>query len=150
MVSWVLALAESMQMLHAANVVHCDFSPRNMLLDQDLEVKVADFGCVSIDGSRTSGGGSVRFYLPGLNDRELIQCDEDLFALGSCIYEVLTGKPPYHDLGTRQIQDLYSLQQFPDILGLAMRDIIRDCWLFRAQSAQIIYERIQGFIQMQV
>lgn len=61
---WVLAMAEGMDMLHSANIVHCDFSPRNMLLDENLELKVADFGCVSMDGSKSSAGGSVRFYPP--------------------------------------------------------------------------------------
>ncbi|KAK5687868.1 hypothetical protein LTR17_026699 [Elasticomyces elasticus] len=38
---WIQAMAEGMQMLRSANIVHCDFSPRNMLLDEGLELKVA-------------------------------------------------------------------------------------------------------------
>ncbi|KAK0862972.1 hypothetical protein LTR87_016381 [Friedmanniomyces endolithicus] len=133
---WVLAMAEGMDMLHSANIVHCDFSPRNMLLDENLELKVADFGCVSMDGSKSSAGGmSERFKL-----------DDDLFALGSSIYEVLTGKPPYMELGTQEIQTLYSLQQFPDLVGLDMRDVIRDCWLLQARSAREVHRRISEVI----
>ncbi|KAK1063819.1 hypothetical protein LTR12_017383 [Friedmanniomyces endolithicus] len=101
---WILAMAKGMEMLHAASVVHCDFSPRNMLLDGNLELKVTDFGCVSMDGSKSSAGGSVRFYPPRVLTRERIEADDDLFALGSSIYEVLIGKPSYMDLETRRIQ----------------------------------------------
>ncbi|KAK3623741.1 hypothetical protein LTR22_024262 [Elasticomyces elasticus] len=36
---WIQAMAEGMQMLRSANIVHCDFSPRNMLLDEGLQLK---------------------------------------------------------------------------------------------------------------
>lgn len=140
---WICELAEGMELLHSANIVHCDFSPRNMLLDETLGVKVADFGCVSINGSKSSAGGSVRFYPPRLQTRELIEPEDDLFALGSSsIYEVVTGKPPYVDLDTEQIQCLYRLDQFPDLAGLDFSDIIRDCWLLRAQSARHVHQRL--------
>lgn len=139
---WICELAEGMELLHSAHIVHCDFSPRNMLLDETLGVKVADFGCVSINGSKSSAGGSVRFYPPRLQTRELIEPEDDLFALGSSIYEVVTGKPPYVDLDTEQIQCLYRLDQFPDLAGLDFSDIIRDCWLLRAQSARHVHQRL--------
>ncbi|KAK0260574.1 hypothetical protein LTS09_004871 [Friedmanniomyces endolithicus] len=144
---WILAMAEGMEMLHAASVVHCDFSPRNMLLDGDLELKVTDFGCVSMDGSDSSAGGSVRFYPPRALSRERFDVDDDVFALGSSIYEVSTGKPPYADLQTVPTRNLYSLQQVSDLVGLDMSDIIRDCWLLRAQSAREIHQRILAVVR---
>ena len=143
---WIQAMAEGMEMLHSASIVHCDFSPRNMLLDETLELKVADFGCVSMDSSKSSGGGSVRFYAPRVLSRERFEVDDDLFALGSSIFEVLTGKPPYVDLETRRVQSLYGLQQFPDLVGLDMGDIISDCWLFQAGSAQEVHQRILSVV----
>lgn len=143
---WIQAMAEGMGMLHSASIVHCDFSPRNMLLDENLELKVADFGCVSMEGSKSSAGGSVRFYPPRVLSRERMEIDDDLFALGSSIFEVLTGKPPYVDLETGSIQNLYNLQQFPDLAGLGMSDIIRDCWLFQAQSAREVQQRVLAVV----
>lgn len=139
---WICALAEGMEMLHTASIVHCDFSPRNMLLSATLELKVADFGCVSIDGAPSSAGGSARFYLPRVLSRERFEVDDDLFALGSSIFEVLTGDPPYVDLNVDRIRALYGTRQFPDLTGLDLGDIIRDCWLLRAKSAYEIRQRI--------
>lgn len=38
---WTLAAAEALALLHSIAVVHCDFSPKNMLLDSSLGLKVA-------------------------------------------------------------------------------------------------------------
>jgi serine/threonine protein kinase len=141
---WVCALAQGMEMLHTANIMHCDFSPRNMLLDTTLELKVTDFGCVSIDGARSSAGGSARFYIPRVLSRERFEVDDDLFALGSSIFEVLTGEPPYADLSIDQVRTLYGVKQFPYLSGLDLGDIIRDCWLLRAKSACDVHQRLLG------
>ncbi|KAF2208472.1 hypothetical protein CERZMDRAFT_49035, partial [Cercospora zeae-maydis SCOH1-5] len=94
---------EGITMLYSASIMHCDFSPRNMLLDEQLKLKIADFGCVSIDGSRSSIGGSARFYPPRVLTYERIEFGDDLFTLGSSIFKVLTRKPPYLDLSTCRI-----------------------------------------------
>ncbi|TKA23333.1 hypothetical protein B0A50_07541 [Salinomyces thailandicus] len=147
---WIHAMTEGLDMLHSANIVHCDFSPRNMLLDDALELKVADFGCVSMDDSKTFGGGSARFYHPKTLSRDRIGIDGDLFALGSSIFEVLTGRPPYADLDTSSVRALYDLQQYPDLQGLKGGDVIRDCWLFQANSARRIYQRVKTVMPLQV
>ncbi|TKA77642.1 hypothetical protein B0A55_04625 [Friedmanniomyces simplex] len=61
---WVSAAAEALEALHSIEVIHCDFSPKNLLLDADLTLKVADFGCSAIVGQPSSGMGSCRFYPP--------------------------------------------------------------------------------------
>ncbi|CAK1358404.1 RGS domain-containing serine/threonine-protein kinase A [Cercospora beticola] len=139
---WIAALAEGLELLHSANIVHCDFSTKNLLLDHDLELKVADFGCSSLDGGRTNGGGSARFYPPREWRTGRIEAADDLFALGSCIFEILTGRPPYDDLETRRVGRLYGLRQFPDLVGMDFADVIRDCWLFRGQSAREVHHRL--------
>jgi len=147
---WILAMAQGMEMLHSANILHCDFNPRNMLLDERLEVKVADFGCVAIESAKSSAGGCVRFYPPRVLKRKRFEADDDLFALGSSIFEVLTGKPPYEDLETRPIQKLYWVRQFPDLTGLDLADIIRDCWLFRGRSACDIHQRLVAAVPLRL
>ncbi|EME88681.1 uncharacterized protein MYCFIDRAFT_170267 [Pseudocercospora fijiensis CIRAD86] len=96
--SWILAMAEGLAMLHAQSIIHCDFTPNNMLLDDRLELKITDFGCCSIDGSRPTGAASIRFDPCNGDWRTLATQVEDLFALGSSIFEVLTGKRPLEDI----------------------------------------------------
>jgi hypothetical protein len=42
----------------------------------------------------------------------------DLFALGSTIYELLTGHRPYEEVPSNEVERLYEEKNFPDISGL--------------------------------
>lgn len=139
---WIRAMAEGLHLLHALAIVHCDLTPHNMLLDDKLELKIADFGCASLDGSASLAGANPRFYRPRPSWKTPVAKPDDVFALGSCIYEVLTGTAPFEDIPSDQARVLSRLHQFPDLVGLELRDIIRDCWLGRVTSAQHVFERV--------
>src|SRR5437762_9967057 len=51
---WVGEAAEGLQLLHSANVIHCDVEPKNFLLDADLGLNIADFSGSSLEGSQAS------------------------------------------------------------------------------------------------
>ncbi|KXS95430.1 hypothetical protein AC579_10235 [Pseudocercospora musae] len=140
--SWILAMAEGLAMLHTQDIIHCDFTPNNMLLDHRLELKITDFGCSSIDGSPSTGTAGTRFD-PGTSHWSTPATKEDdLFALGSSIYEVLTSKRPYEDIPSDQVRFLHRQRQFEDLTGLEMSEIILDCWLLRAHSAEAVDQRV--------
>ncbi|KAM3419005.1 hypothetical protein BST61_g4961 [Cercospora zeina] len=140
--SWILAMTEGLAMLHTQGIIHCDFTPNNMLLDHRLELKITDFGCSSIDGSQSTGTAGARFD-PGNSHWSTPATEEDdLFALGSSIYEVLTSKRPYEDIPSDQVRFLHRQRQFEDLTGLEMSEIILDCWLLRAHSAEAVYQRV--------
>ena len=57
----------------------------------------------------------------------------DVFAYGCFLYEIETGKPPYHEYDSsddraRLVQQFYQDNQFPDIDHLALGAVIRKCW----------------------
>ena len=132
---WTLQATEGLQILHSAGIIHCDFSPRNLLLDANLELKVTDFGGCSIRGSRTLAMGSVRYYLPR-STRLPPSTGADIFALGSTVYEIMTGSIPYKDFSSDQVKQLYELSQFPDLSGVQLSGVIRSCWLLQVESAK--------------
>jgi serine/threonine protein kinase len=143
---WILAMTDGLTMLHANEIIHCDFTPNNMLLDCDLELKIADFGCSSIDNSTATGVAGIRFC-PCLDWKSPASTDEDLFALGSSMYEVLTGERPLEDVPSDQVSQLHRLYQFADLTGLELSDVIRDCWLGRAHSADAVHQRVLATVR---
>ena len=64
---WAKQAADGIAVLHSAGVVHCDISPRNFLLDLDLNLKISDFGGSSLFGSEPSAVAETRFRHPGFN-----------------------------------------------------------------------------------
>ncbi|KAF3067947.1 putative serine/threonine-protein kinase [Trichoderma lentiforme] len=51
---WARQAAEGLQLLHGFDIIHCDVGPHNFLLDASLNLKIADFGGSSINGSYAS------------------------------------------------------------------------------------------------
>jgi serine/threonine protein kinase len=139
---WIQAMAEGLALIHELGIVHCDLTPNNMFLDDKLELKIADFGCCSIDRSGSTAATDARFYPPRPFWSSPVCADDDLYALGSCVYEVLTGMAPFGDVASSQVRSLAGLRQFPDLASLEYRHVVRDCWLGRAQSAKHVLGRV--------
>jgi len=59
---WAQEAAEGLQLLHDADVIHCDVEPRNFLIDANLGLKIGDFGGASFKGSQASAQ-QQDFYL---------------------------------------------------------------------------------------
>ncbi len=95
-------VASGLQAVHAANVVHRDVKPSNILLTSDNEPKVADFGLAKDleSGAGLSSGespGTPIYMSPEHVDCELgpVDARSDVFSLGSTFYEALTLVRPF-------------------------------------------------------
>ncbi|KAK4124541.1 kinase-like protein [Parathielavia appendiculata] len=110
--------------VHDAGVIHGDLTCANILLHASLNVKVADFAGSLIDGSPLLVVVTPSHEFPGPR----LSVQADLFALGSVLYEILTGHLPYEELDDNKIRAQYmnrtSLTAFLGSTGT----IIEQCW----------------------
>lgn len=136
---WALQATEGLSILHSKAIIHCDFSPRNLMLSEDLQIKVADFGGASLNRSSTLAMGSVRFQHPS-GSPQRPAAFIDIFSLGSTIYEIITGNIPYEDVSTDGVKQLYALSQFPDLTGVLVSGVIRRCWMLEFKGVADAYE----------
>ena len=86
---------------HAQGLVHRDIKPANILLADGVErVKITDFGLARAvdDASLTRTGvipGTPQFMSPEQARGESVDSRSDLFSLGSVMYAMCTGRPPF-------------------------------------------------------
>ena len=99
-VDLILQACAGLEHAHRAGLVHRDVKPANLLLTEDGTLKVADFGIAhAVDGTRVTEVGTVlgtAAYLPpeqALGDA--VTPASDLYSLGTCLYELLAGEPPF-------------------------------------------------------
>jgi serine/threonine protein kinase len=86
---------------HVQGIVHRDIKPANILLDEGVErIKLTDFGLARAadDASLTKTGviaGTPQFMSPEQARGDTIAATSDLFSLGSVMYTMCTGRPPF-------------------------------------------------------
>jgi hypothetical protein len=113
-----------------------------MLLSANNTVKLGDFAGSSIDGSPSTVDYEVRSKIPSASEPDEIS---DIFALGSAVWEMATGSPPYEDLSWREVQGLYKRGKFPRLKSMPDLDrIIRKCWQQRYPRAQDVVYDLEG------
>ena len=84
--------------LHDRNLIHRDIKPENILIDENFNVKLCDFGwsCfLNNDDYRTSVCGTYEYMSPEIVNDRLHTNKVDMWCLGILLYELLHGNPPY-------------------------------------------------------
>jgi serine/threonine protein kinase len=141
-IQWSIQASEAVGILHNHSVIHCDLSPRNFLLDSELNVRIADFGGASLCGPEPSATPATRFRPPRYDFDAGPVFQYDLFSLGSLIYFIMTGSYPYEDLPSDKVESLFEVNDFPDISSTTGGDLIIKCWKREATSAKSICDSL--------
>ncbi|WP_283133883.1 PQQ-binding-like beta-propeller repeat protein [Rhizohabitans arisaemae] len=125
-------LAEALESIHSAGVVHRDFKPSNVLLTADGP-RVIDFGIsIAVDGSRLTHTGAL-VGTPGFMTPEQLTGDPvgppgDVFCLGAILVYTATGTGPF---GTGSWQGLWYriVHDAPRLDGLSpgLRAVVAPC-----------------------
>ncbi|MCH7726023.1 MAG: protein kinase [Planctomycetes bacterium] len=99
----VRTVAQSVQYAHERGVIHRDLKPANILIDEDGQPRITDFGLakkVDADSSLTGTGqvlGTPSYMSPEQagGETEKIGPLSDVYSLGAILYTLLTGRPPF-------------------------------------------------------
>jgi len=88
-------IADALRYAHSKGIVHRDVKASNVLLDHNGAPYLSDFGVAAEAGSVASGGSPVAAS-PQSQMGEAAQAADDVFALGTLLFEVISGAPPLH------------------------------------------------------
>ena len=100
---YVEKIARAIHYAHSRQILHRDLKPANVLIDQDDEPQVTDFGLAKVMQSETGAtlSGTVMgspSYMPpeqARGDIRAVDVRSDVYGLGAVLYELLCGRPPF-------------------------------------------------------
>jgi DNA-binding response OmpR family regulator len=99
--SYVEKIASALRVVHNAGLLHRDLKPPNVMLRENDDVALIDFGLArALDGSTPSTRtgvlrGSPYYMSPEQAQGEQLDVRSDFYSLGIMLYEMLTGRKPY-------------------------------------------------------
>jgi serine/threonine protein kinase len=95
----VFKCAKALHYAHGRGVIHRDIKPSNIMLTQDSDVRIIDFGIALVadsDISRIEGiAGSPSYMSPEQVQSVELTNRSDLYSLGAVMYELFTGSRPF-------------------------------------------------------
>jgi serine/threonine protein kinase len=102
--AYLKTIAEAVHFAHQRGTLHRDLKPQNVLIDRDDRPRITDFGLakrVGSDSHLTQSGavlGSPSYMPPeqALGRHDQVGPHSDVYSLGTILYALLTGRPPFH------------------------------------------------------
>eukprot|EP00658_Telonema_sp_P-2_P034168 TRINITY_DN24964_c0_g1_i1.p1 TRINITY_DN24964_c0_g1~~TRINITY_DN24964_c0_g1_i1.p1 ORF type:complete len:228 (+),score=41.78 TRINITY_DN24964_c0_g1_i1:59-742(+) len=127
------------QYLHDRKIAHRDLKGDNLLLETDGTVKLADFGTAKeLATQAMSVAGTAYFMAPEVIKGIGHGIEADVWSVGCCVIEMLTGKPPFSDLKNQyaimmriaesdtSLDDMFPPNASPAVLHFLRRCVVRD------------------------
>ena len=162
-VDYAIQMCDALQYAHERGVIHRDIKPSNILMTKQGQLKLSDFGLVTVVTGRrlTASGrtlGTVEYMSPEqIRGKPPLNNRSDLYALGCVIHEMLIGQPPYSGENTVEIMHRHLKDPVPHIIRtvpdvpLELDELV--CELLaktpelRPDSAEAVKRRLEDILQ---
>ncbi|MCA8988001.1 MAG: protein kinase [Planctomycetaceae bacterium] len=124
-------ICEAVNFAHLRGVIHRDLKPSNVLVDNDGQIHIVDFGLAKLGKEDTQETqklsltgqvmGTLHYMSPeqARGDSDAVDTRSDVYSLGVMFYRLLTGHLPYNLSGSL-VNDLLTIQNSPPLPALGI------------------------------
>jgi len=117
---------------HGRSIVHRDYKPENVLVNQEGQSKLADFGIAARTGLKGAHAGTPSYMAPEQWAGAPASPSTDIYAATATFFECLVGHPPYRSPGdvfglrSKHEQEPIPVDQVPEaVRGLVRRGLAK-------------------------
>lgn len=116
----MIQICQGIDAAHRHGIIHRDLKSQNIMIDDELNVKITDFGIAlsSNEADMTQTNtimGSVHYLAPELARGSLATTASDIYSIGILLYEFLTGMVPFKGEGAVNIALQHMENEVPSV-----------------------------------
>ncbi|XP_071698778.1 serine/threonine/tyrosine-protein kinase HT1 [Rutidosis leptorrhynchoides] len=146
-----LDISRGMEYLHSQGVVHRDLKSNNLLLNDEMRVKVADFGtsCLETQTQESKGNmGTYRWMAPEMVKEKPYTRKVDVYSFGIVLWELTTALLPFQ--GMTPVQAAFAVAEknerppLPASCQPALAHLIKRCWAAEPSKRPDFTEIVQA------
>ena len=120
---YILQICDALAYCHEHGIFHRDIKPENVMVEDDGNIKLIDFGVALLEGARrvtwrglTGTVGTPDYMSPEQIKGERGAAGSDIYATGVILYEMLSGHPPFEGENVFAVMNQHATQDPPSIL----------------------------------
>lgn len=135
-------VAIALRYLHSRKITHCDLKSSNLLVLENMKIKVSDFGLSRLKNifsvSENKGRiGTSHWMPPEIMKAKKYEESSDVYSYGMILWELITGDIPYYGMTPNQIiglvADFGKIVEVPKEGNLALRNLIKNCLIYEPE-----------------
>ena len=131
----MLQLTDGISHAHASYIIHRDIKPQNIMIQDNGEIKITDFGiAIALNNTQmtqtNSIMGSVHYLAPEQASGKVATVKSDIYSMGIMFYELLTGSLPFKgdtafEIALKQIKDdIPSVRDFNNSIPQSVENVV--------------------------
>ena len=133
----IYGIASAMKYIHSKNIIHRDLKPGNIILDEYLYPKMADFGFAKdisqkLENINSNVLGTPAYISPEIYNKNKHGKESDVYAFSITLYEIITNEKPFANLNRFQIMhEITSNNYRPPFnkkIPECYKKLIESCW----------------------
>ena len=142
---WIYQLLDALSYLQKSNIIHRDVKLANILLNDQYDIKLNDFGLAMNTHERKELAGTPNYLSPELLKRQAPCHKSDVYAAGVCCFALLTGTLPFEGGTAKQtLTNIVKQTWQPNLLPLSYKHLVSSMMNPNPQSRISANECLSG------
>ena len=134
---WLFQLLDALKYLETNSIIHRDIKLANILLNDDYNLKLNDFGLAMTSNERKDLAGTPNYLAPELLKRQQPSYKSDIYAAGVCVYALLSGKLPFEGGTAKQtLTNIVKQKWDTNVIPLTHKHLVSSMMSLSASNRQ--------------